>query len=348
VLSWPRFHRSRPAVNLGEWDCDHRPLATLNARSALIVVVALFVPALLAAASVTWLVTRRPQLDPASAHAASVAAHSLEHRLEQRRGPSEWARRHFDPKTTTGLALLIALGIVVVGGALVGVLASLVRAHTGLQDVDDSVAPWGARHATAFATDVVRAVTELGGTAGLTIVVVTVVVVEMIRRPTRWLPVFVLAVAVGQPLVTNTIKDLLERVRPAIDPAAGSLGPSFPSGHSAGAAACFAALALVLGRGRSPRAHAWLAGAAVFLAVAVASSRVLLGVHWLSDVIGGLALGWAWFALCAIAFGGRMLRFGAPVEAAERIAALADDTDREPGAPPGDGSSRVTDSLTQR
>ena len=38
---------------------------------------------------------------------------------------------------------------------------------------------------------------------------------------------------------------------------------------------------------------------------------MLLDVHWLTDVIGGLALGWAWFALCAIAFGGRLLRFGA-------------------------------------
>jgi hypothetical protein len=41
-------------------------------------------------------------------------------------------------------------------------------------------------------------------------------------------------------------------------------------------------------------------------------------VHWFSDVLGGLALGWAWFALCSIAFGGRLLRFGAPVEIAER------------------------------
>ena len=40
---------------------------------------------------------------------------------------------------------------------------------------------------------------------------------------------------------------------------------------------------------------------------------MLLGVHWLSDVIAGLALGWAWFAVCAIAFGGRLLRFGAAV-----------------------------------
>jgi undecaprenyl-diphosphatase len=297
---------------------------------------------------VTWLVARRPRLDPASSHAASVAAHSLEHRFERGRRPSDWARRHLDPKTTTGLALLVALVVVVAGGALVGVLAYLVRTHAALQDVDDSVAPWGADHATAFARDVVRAVTELGGTIGLAVVVVTVVVIEMIRRPTRWLPVFVVAVAVGQPLVTGAIKDLLERVRPSIDPAAGSLGPSFPSGHSAGAAACFAALALVLGRGRSPRVHAWLAGGAVFVAGSVAASRVLLGVHWLSDVIGGLALGWAWFALCAIAFGGRMLRFGAPVEAAERAAAVAEHSGGRPDTPPPDRSSRTTGSVTNR
>jgi membrane-associated phospholipid phosphatase len=247
-----------------------------------------------------------------------VAAHKVEHELDTSRGPRGWARRRFDPKTATGLALVVGMLIVVLGGALVGVLAYLVRSHSGLQDIDNSVAPWGATHATAFAHDVVQAVTELGGTTGLLIVVVTVAVIEMIRRPSRWLPVFLVVVALGQPTVTNTIKDLLDRVRPTIDAGAASLGPSFPSGHSAGAAACFAALALVVGRGRSRRTHAALAGAAVFIAVSVASSRVLLGVHWLSDVIGGLALGWAWFALCALAFGGRLLRFGAPVEAAER------------------------------
>ena len=97
----------------------------------------------------------------------------------------------------------------------------------------------------------------------------------------------------------------------------GPLGtPSFPSGHSTAAAATYAALALVLGRDRTPRARSVLAGIAVGIAVAVAGSRVLLGVHWFSDVVAGLALGWTWFALCAVAFGGRVLWFGAPAVAA--------------------------------
>jgi len=46
----------------------------------------------------------------------------------------------------------------------------------------------------------------------------------------------------------------------------------------------------------------------------------MLGVHWLSDVVAGLAFGWAWFSVGAIGFGGRFLRFGAPVEQATRVA----------------------------
>ena len=141
----------------------------------------------------------------------------------------------------------------------------------------------------------------------------------MIRRPGRWLPVFLTAVVLGQTLLSTEIKNLVDRVRPTANPLAHTLGPSFPSGHTTGAAACFAAFALILGRGRSRNIQAALAGAAVFIACAVAASRVLLGVHWLTDVIGGLALGWGWFALCSIAFGGRLLRLGSPIEAAERV-----------------------------
>jgi undecaprenyl-diphosphatase len=66
--------------------------------------------------------------------------------------------------------------------------------------------------------------------------------------------------------------------------------------------------------------RALLAGGAVGIAVAVAGSRVLLDVHWLSDVIAGVCLGWAWFAVCSVAFGGRVLRFGAAAERAGEAA----------------------------
>ena len=108
---------------------------------------------------------------------------------------------------------------------------------------------------------------------------------------------------------------LADRARPTLNPLAATLGPSFPSGHSATAAAFYAGVALVLARGRPRRWRSILAGVAVATAVAVAASRVLLDVHWLSDVIAGTMLGWGWFAICSIAFGGRLLRFGAPAEA---------------------------------
>ncbi len=163
-------------------------------------------------------------------------------------------------------------------------------------------------------------ITQLGNTYFIVIALVVVAVAEYVRIPNRWVPVFLVTVMVGDVMLVNTIKGILDRVRPTFDPIAERLGPSFPSGHSAAAAAFYAAAALVLARRRSPRTRALLAGGAVSIAVAVACSRVLLGVHWMSDVIAGLAFGWAWFGICAIAFGGRFLVLGAPVQqAAENV-----------------------------
>jgi membrane-associated phospholipid phosphatase len=128
---------------------------------------------------------------------------------------------------------------------------------------------------------------------------------------------------VGDKLLTAAGKELVDRARPELEAVAATLGPSFPSGHTSTAAASWAAFALVAGRWWGRRAWPALAGGAVGIAVAVALSRVLLDVHWLTDVIGGLALGWAWFAACSIAFGGRLLSFGASAQAAGRGAAEA-------------------------
>ena len=277
--------------------------------------------------AVALAIRRWPALDPASARPASRAAHEVERELEQQRGLARFLGERLDPRVATGLLLTLALVLLVLGGVVVAVLGLVVRSNNLLVDLDRSVAPWGAQHTDAFTRDVLDFVTAFGGRF-LVPIVITVAIIELIRRPSVWLIVFVTAVTVGQSVLSNSIKDLVERVRPAINPIASTLGPAFPSGHTTSAAACYAALALIAGRGRSRTTQAALAGGAVFIAVAVGASRVLLGVHWLTDVIGGFALGWAWFALCSIAFGGRLLRFGMPIAAAERVASTAE----EPGA----------------
>jgi membrane-associated phospholipid phosphatase len=229
-------------------------------------------------------------------------------------------RARFDPAAATGLALTLGLLVIICGGFLFAVLAYLVRSNAHLHGVDNGVAKWGNAHASALSTDGLNVVTQLGGIYVVVALCVVLAVGLTIVERSAWVIPFVIAVMGGEEILTLTVKDLADRVRPAFNPAAATLGPSFPSGHSATAAAFYASVALLIGRQCGRPGRAALAGLAVGLAVAVAASRVLLDVHWVTDVIAGLALGWAWFSVCAIAFGGRLLRFGAGAETAARAA----------------------------
>ncbi|HEY4347726.1 MAG TPA: phosphatase PAP2 family protein [Gaiellaceae bacterium] len=316
-----------------------------------LLLIALAVVAGTTAGLVAWFAPRprTPLGGPALATARKVGDTARSH-------PALRARldRRLDPESVTGLALTLALAFTVVAGIVLGLLAYLVRTNARLASVDNSVAKWGSRHATTLSTHGLNAVTQLGSILVVLALCVVLAAVEVFRTRSRWVVPFIVAVVGGEELFSGAIKQIVDRARPAFNPAAATLGPSFPSGHTTTAAAFYAAAALLLGRRRSHPARAILAGGAVGIAVAVAASRVLLDVHWLTDVIGGLALGWAWFVICGVAFGGRILRFGAGAEVAEKAASSPPPG---PGSPSsdqhrGDGmeveSSRSTSSMARR
>jgi PAP2 superfamily len=269
------------------------------------------------------LAAQRYQRASASAPAPTVEI-ALEVGAQARRHPRlrKVLALRLDPRRITGLALTLALVVIVAGGLVLAALAVIVRDTRALAGIDSGVATWGDRHATDVSTQGLKLITSLGETWMVVFVGAMLALVEMRRTRSRWVIPFLLAVLAGDKLLTSTIKHLVDRVRPDIHAAAATLGPSFPSGHSSTAAAFWAAAALVVARWCSPRARPALAALAVGIAVAVGLSRVLLDVHWLTDVIAGLALGWAWFGACAIAFGGRLLRFGSATEIAARTAGV--------------------------
>jgi membrane-associated phospholipid phosphatase len=294
----------------------------------------LILVALAAACASGFAAWRYPRLSVGSPAPAFEAARKAGKVVAKRSSLRRRLAPRFDPQAATGLALTVALLMTIGGGVGLGALAYLERTNGHLNRLDRSVASWGYGHSTHFSKHGLLVVTQLGAFTTIVVLCLVVAAAETIRTRSAWILPFLVAVVGGEEVLTTSIKDLANRTRPPFDPAAVSgLGPSFPSGHSATAAAFYAGAALLLSRRRGRAARAGLTGLAVGIAVAVASSRVLLDVHWLSDVIAGVLLGWAWFAACAIAFGGRLLRFGAPAEAAAAAATSA--------SPPSPGAARA-------
>lgn len=238
------------------------------------------------------------------------------------------AARSLDPVPATAVALGLSVAAVASALAGVGALLAMVETGSGLARWDLAAARFGARNASEGSTSALRWISEVGGTRGALLLALVAVLVAWRsgrrRVPLTQVAAFAVLVVGGQFLLSNVAKLVVDRPRPDLLNLTGFAGTSFPSGHATAAAATLAAVALLLARGRSRRSQALLFGAATGLAAMVAATRVLLGVHWLTDVLAGLLLGWGWFGLCSVAVGGRLLHFGAP---AEQAAAAADAVD---------------------
>jgi len=149
---------------------------------------------------------------------------------------------------------------------------------------------------------------RIAAVTALALVTICVCLV-ILRRQTIGLPLrctmlvlaWILVMVLGE-MLNMALKEYVRRARPPYHEAAHTSGYSFPSGHSMAAFIAYGMLAYILIRliphRRSRRV---LAAVLAGLVLLIGFSRIFLGAHWMSDVLGGFAAGACWLGLCITA-----------------------------------------------
>jgi len=148
----------------------------------------------------------------------------------------------------------------------------------------------------------VRDLTALGGVLLRSLAALAALAALLFVRARREAALLVLTILGGW-IADSAVKGLVGRARPQIVPHLTEAGGmSFPSGHSFNAALVYIAIALAFAAMSPRRAiRLTLIGAAMALSLAIALSRVWLGVHWPSDALAGWLGGAGWaFAASAL------------------------------------------------
>ena len=151
--------------------------------------------------------------------------------------------------------------------------------------------------------------------------IVTPAVIWIWRRGHPRLAVFLVVTTLGGGLLDTIVKEAVDRPRPSlIEPVATAHGKSFPSGHAMSSTVAYGALLLVFLPVIGHRYRAVVLAGTILLVAAIGFSRLALGVHYISDVLGGYALGLAWLAASTAAFSTwRVDRGRPPVDVTEGV-----------------------------
>ncbi len=218
-------------------------------------------------------------------------------------GPLPWPTRFFRARLERGaylgLHLTIGAMVTLLAGWAFGVIAEDVMASAAIVELDQHLARWFNSHATPLVIGTAKVATFLGG--GVWVTGLTVFLSLLLGFERHWYRLAALVLTVGGGSLINVIlKHYFERPRPEVENPILHLSTySFPSGHTISATLLYGVLALYIAQ-RSPswprRILAALAG--VTLIFLVALSRVCLGVHYLSDVLGAVCVGLMWLAAC--------------------------------------------------
>ncbi|MET8279822.1 phosphatase PAP2 family protein [Micromonospora sp. NPDC005174] len=225
--------------------------------------------------------------------------------LDPTRHPS-WRRRRLDPDHSLGLRLTLAATaafLVLVPFALLALL--VLGAWAPLHRLDTTITDALHDHAVNHPAWVMlmRVWSEVFAPMPLRVVVL-LAVIWLVRRHARRLALWATTTMVVGGLMGPLLKLLVGRHRPELlDPVARAAGYSFPSGHALNATLAAGVLLLVFlpyVRRGAARVTLWVA--ALLLALVTGLSRVVLGVHFTSDVLGGWLLGVAVVAATTAAF----------------------------------------------
>jgi membrane-associated phospholipid phosphatase len=215
------------------------------------------------------------------------------------------SRHHLDPDVRGGLRLALAAVAGVVLAIPFTLLLLLVVDHWGPLErldvrLDERLNSFAFRHDTYVS--VLQGISNVVSPASFEVVATVVALVLLVRRQPR-LSVWLAVTVYGGGLLSTALKGAVGRKRPLLPhPVAHALSASFPSGHALGVVVGVGALLLVgLPYVRRPLRPA-LMTLGLLVVLAVGFSRLGLGVHYLSDVLGGYLLGVGWLAATTAAF----------------------------------------------
>lgn len=239
-----------------------------------------------------------------------------------RRTLPEWVRRRADPAERFGLRItLLALAVTLLAIPF-GYLLEQVTTHGALVRIDTSAARSLHGHVVGhpLVIRLLEVVSFLGSPVWFYLLVPAVAIFWFLRRQIR-LVVFLLVTTIVGGAIDTAVKLAVHRTRPVLsDPIVTAHGKSFPSGHTMSTTYAYGAIVLTLLPYVSRRWRPVVIAAYVAMVAAVAFSRLALGVHFLSDVLGGFVLGLAWLAASTAAFSiWRVERGRPPVEVTEGL-----------------------------
>ncbi|QJE03019.1 phosphatase PAP2 family protein [Massilia forsythiae] len=217
--------------------------------------------------------------------------------------PARWRRfvaARLSPEGEFGLYLTVGLALILFAALAFGELAEDVVDGDTITVLDVQLAHWFHMRATPGFTRVMFFITHWNGIVGSGIMGALLALWLWRRRARYWLIVCLIAVPGGM-LLNVALKNVFQRARPSFDEPLVSLATySFPSGHTAAATVFYGLLACYLLRG----ATSWrrrVAVAAAGMVALVALSRMVLGAHYLSDVLAATLESCAWLAVCITA-----------------------------------------------